>query len=102
MQRDDIIATLRAHEPELKAAGVLTLALVRSFARGDANDALDVDVVVRLTDHPERDGFRYFVRLEELTRRLEAILKRPVDVITEPIHKDRLRHSVERDRTIAF
>jgi len=102
MTRDDIIAALRAHEPELKAVGVLSLSLVGSFARGDAKDDSDVDVVVRLTDDPERRGFRYIGRLEELTRQLEAILERPVDVITEPVHNERLRRRIAEGRTLAF
>ncbi len=102
MTRDEIIAALRAHESELKSAGVLSLALVGSFARGDATESSDVDLVVRLTDDPEQRGFRYFGRLEKLTRRLEVILQKPVDVITEPIEKVRLRREIERDRTVAF
>jgi uncharacterized protein len=102
MTREDIIAALRAHEPELKAAGVLSLSLVGSFARGDAEDDSDIDVVVRLTDDPQYRGFKHFGRLEELTRRLEAILKRPVDVITEPVHNERLRRRIAEDRTLAF
>jgi predicted nucleotidyltransferase len=102
MTRDEIIATLRAHEGELRAAGVLSLSLVGSFARGDAQEDSDIDVVVRLTDDPERRGFRFVGRLDELTRQLEAIVKRPVDVITEPVQNDRLRRRLEEDRTIAF
>ena len=102
MKRDEVIATLRAHESELKAAGVLSLSLFGSFARDEARDDSDVDVVVRLTDEAQYRGFGYFGRIEELTRQLESILKRPVDVVTEPIRKDRLRRRVERDRTVAF
>ena len=102
MKRDEIIAALRAHEPELKAAGVLSLSLVGSYARGDASTDSDVDVLVRLTDEPAYRGFRFFGRLEKLTRQLEAILERPVDVITEPVHNERLRRRFAEDRTIAF
>ena len=102
MKRDEIIATLRAHEPELKAAGILSLSLVGSFARDEAHDESDVDVVVRLAEDPARRGFRHVSRLQELTRQLESILKRPVDVITEPVDNERLRRAISEDRTIAF
>jgi predicted nucleotidyltransferase len=102
MKSDEIIATLRAHETELKAAGVLSLSLIGSFARGDAHDDSDIDIVVRLSDDPKRRGFRFFGRIEELSRRLEAIVKRPVDVITEPVHNERLRRGIAEDRKIAF
>jgi uncharacterized protein len=102
MKRDDIIARLRAHESELRAAGVTSLALFGSAARAEQHDDSDIDIVVRLTSEAAHGGFAYFGRIEALSRRLEAILKRPVDVIAEPIRKDRLRHSIEKDRIIAF
>jgi uncharacterized protein len=102
MKRTEIIARLRAHEPELRAAGVISLSLFGSAARGENSKDSDVDVVVRLADDPAKTGFAHFGRLEELTQRLEAILGRPVDVVTEPIRKDRLRQQIDRDRALAF
>jgi hypothetical protein len=102
MKRDEIIAKLRAHEPELRAAGVRSLALFGSVARGEQRNESDIDIVVQLTAEGARGGFGYFGRLDALSRRLEAILERPVDVVTEPIRKDRLRRSIEEDRIIAF
>jgi uncharacterized protein len=102
MKRDDIIARLRAHEQELRAAGVTSLALFGSAARGEQHDDSDIDIVVHLSSEAANGGFAYFERIEALSRRLEAILKRPVDVVAEPIRKDRLRHSIEKDRVIAF
>lgn len=102
MTRDDIISTLRAHEPELRAAGVTSLALFGSAARGEQRDDSDVDVVVQLTEEARSEGFAYFGRIDTLTRKLADILHRPVDVVAEPIMKDRLRRAIERDRIIAF
>jgi hypothetical protein len=102
MTRDDIISTLRAHEPELRAAGVTSLALFGSAARGEQRDDSDVDVVVQLTEEARSGGFAYFGRIDTLTRKLADILHRPVDVVAEPIMKDRLRRAIERDRIIAF
>jgi predicted nucleotidyltransferase len=102
MRRDEIIATLRAHEPELRAAGVKSLALFGSTARGEQRDDSDIDVVVQLTEEAARGGFAYFGRIDALSQRLQAILQSPVDVVTEPVHKDRLRRSIEKDRVVAF
>ena len=102
MKRDEIIARLRAHEPELRAAGVSSLAVFGSAARGEQRNDSDIDVVVRLTTEAARGGFAYFGRLDALSRRLEAILERPVDIVAEPVRKDRLRRSIEKDRIIAF
>jgi predicted nucleotidyltransferase len=102
MKRDEIIAKLRAHEPELRAAGVRSLALFGSVARGEQRDDSDIDVVVQLTDEAGGGGVAYFGRLDDLSRRIQAILQRPVDVIAEPVRKDRLRRRIEEDRVIAF
>ena len=102
MNRDEVIAVLRAHEPELKAAGVVSLALFGSVARGDNRDDTDVDVVVRLSDEASQGGFAYFGRLEALRDRLTVTVGRPVDVIAEPVRRDRLRRAIETESAVAF
>jgi hypothetical protein len=102
MKRDEIIAKLRAHETELRAAGVMSLALFGSAARGDQHADSDIDVVVQFDDRAASGGFAYFGRLDALSRRLQAILQRPVDIVTEPVRKERLRRSIEEDRVVAF
>lgn len=102
MRRDEIISKLRAHEPELRAAGVTGLALFGSAARGEQRDNSDVDVVVKLSDEARGEGFAYFGRLDTLNRRLAEILERPVDIVAEPIRKESLRQEIERDRIVAF
>jgi uncharacterized protein len=102
MRNDEIITKLRAHEQELRAAGVTGLALFGSAARGDQRADSDVDVVVRLTDEARQGGFAYFGRIDTLSRRLAEILQRPVDVVAEPVQKDRLRRAIEKDRIVAF
>jgi predicted nucleotidyltransferase len=102
MKSDEIISKLRAHENELRAAGVTSLALFGSAARGEQREDSDIDVVVKLSEEARRGGFAYFGRIDSLTRRLAEILKRPVDVVAEPIMKDRLRREIEKDRIVAF
>jgi predicted nucleotidyltransferase len=102
MRRNEIISALRAHEAELKQAGIASLSLIGSAARGDDQPDSDIGVVVRLTDEAQRGGFAYFGRIDRLRQRLEAILARHVDLIAEPIEKERLRREIERDRVLAF
>jgi predicted nucleotidyltransferase len=102
VRRDDILAALRAHESELRAAGVTSLSLFGSAARGDGQETSDVDVLVRLEPDPARNGFAYFGFFEQLANRLEAIVHRRVDVIAEPVLKPGLRREVEKDRVVAF
>lgn len=100
--RDAILASLRAHEAELRRAGVLSLSLFGSAARGEAGPKSDIDVLVRLSEHFAEGGYEYLGRLQDLRERLGQIVGREVDIVTEPIRKDRLRRNVEEDRVLAF
>ncbi|MGE0717407.1 MAG: nucleotidyltransferase family protein [Alphaproteobacteria bacterium] len=102
MDRDRAIAVLRAHEAELRAAGVSGLSIFGSVARGEADDGSDVDVLVQLQDEPGAGGFRHFERLDDLSRRLAGLLGRPVDVVAEPVAKERLRRAIGEHRAVAF
>ena len=102
MSQDQIISALRAHERELKQSGIASLSLIGSVARGDDRPDSDVDVVVRLTEEARGGGFAYFGRIDRLRRRLESILARHVDLIAEPVQKERLRREIEKDRILAF
>jgi len=49
MDRAEVIAKLKAVEPQLRANGVSALYLFGSYARGEATDHSDVDVFVDKT-----------------------------------------------------
>jgi len=102
MDREQAVALLRAHEAELKAVGVARLSIFGSVARGDATASSDVDVVIRLNPEAAQGGFAYFGRLDAINRRLEEILGCSVDVVAEPVRKERLRQTIEREATLAF
>lgn len=95
---EQVIATLQAHEAELRGAGIRHLSLFGSVARGDAEVDSDVDLVVEL-DPEARIGLFAFGALE---RRLAELLGRPVDLLPEPIEKPRLQANIDRDRRRAF
>ena len=102
MEKDRIIACLRDHEPELRAAGVASLSLFGSVARGEDRPTSDLDIALRLSPDAGAVGLAYFSRLDSLKQRLETIVGRPVDVIAEPVRKARLQRNIEQDRAIAF
>ena len=102
MNRDEIIAVLRDHEVELKSAGIEGVRVFGSVARGEATDASDVDLVVRLRPEMREGGFAYFGRLDELADRLRGMLGCPVDLVAEPVRKTRLRQRIEREAARAF
>lgn len=93
-----VIATLRAHEAELRQAGIRHLSLFGSVARGDARADSDVDLLVDL-DPEARIGL---FALGALERRLGELVGRPVELLPEPVEKPRLKAKIERDRRLAF
>jgi len=50
IDKEQVIATLPAHEQELKEAGVIHARVFGSVARGDANEASDVDLLAQFDD----------------------------------------------------
>jgi predicted nucleotidyltransferase len=97
MEREQILAALKAHEAEIRSTGVVGISLFGSVARGE-RPANDVDVAVRLREtfpNPDPD---YLRRLEELRPSLYTILSCKVDVIEEPVRKRRLQQEIDRDR----
>jgi predicted nucleotidyltransferase len=92
--RDHVLATLRAHERELKDAGILRLRLFGSVARGEAGN--DVDLVA------EFDRALSLIDLIGLEHRLSDLLGRPVDLAQERMLKPRARVNVDREALVAF
>ena len=95
---DDTIATLQAHEAELRAAGIAHLSLFGSVARGDHGPESDVDLAVRF-DPAARIGLVALIRLE---RRIGVLVGRKVDLVPEPVEKQRLQRNIDRDRKYVF
>lgn len=95
---EQVVATLRAHEAELRAAGITRLSLFGSIARGDAEADSDVDLAVEFDPAARMDLFR----LMGLERRLAELLGLRVDLLPEPVEKQRLQANIDRDRRCAF
>lgn len=95
---EHVVATLRAHETELRRAGIRRLSLFGSVARGDAEANSDIDLAVEFDPAARMDLFR----LAALERRIAEILNRRVDLLPEPVEKPRLRANIDRDRRLAF
>lgn len=94
---NQIVARLRAREPELRALGIRTLSIFGSTARGEARPDSDIDIGVVL-DPDARLGLKFFA-LEE---RLGEWLGRPVQLLTEPTGNRRLQDNLDRDRHLVF
>jgi len=94
----DVIDTLRAHRDALERVGVTHLSLFGSVARDEAGPESDIDLAAEF-DPAAKISLIDLVRLED---ELGALLGREVQILPEPIRKNRLRANVERDRIRAF
>ncbi len=98
MDRDEVIATLRAHEADLRGRGVLHAALFGSLARGEAGPESDIDLMIEIAPDAPVDAFAYVA----ITRFLEDMFPVKVDVAEREGLKPLVRPNVERDAIYAF
>jgi predicted nucleotidyltransferase len=75
-----VIATLRAHESELRQAGLRSLSLFGSVARGETEADSDIDLAAEFDPAARMD----LLQLSALERRIAELLGRPVDLLHEP------------------
>jgi uncharacterized protein len=98
IDRDQIIATLRAHERELRQRGVRHAALFGSAARGEAGPRSDIDILVELDPNVPVGVFDYVA----ITQYLADLFPARVDVANRKGLKPLVRPRVERDAVYAF
>ncbi len=98
LDKEQVIATLRAHEQELNEAGVVRVRLFGSVARGDASEMSDVDLLAQFDDAKPIS----LIGLVHIENRLSDLLGRKVDLVQERSLKTRIRANVEREAVIAF
>ena len=95
---EQVIATLRAHETELRQAGLRSLSLFGSVARGETEADSDIDLAAEFDPAARMD----LLQLIAVERRITALLGSPVDLLPEPVEKRRLQDQINRDRRRAF
>jgi len=98
MDREEIIATLRAHAGELRRLGVRHAALFGSAARGEAGADSDIDILVELDPQAPIGVFAY----AGLKRQIAELFPGPVDVVNRSALKTPIRPSVLADAIYAF
>ncbi len=92
MTRAEVLDALRAHRPTLaERFGVVELALFGSFARDQATDGSDVDILVRFDAAP---NWRTYFGAQFY---LEDLLQRPVEMVTREDVRAEMRPRVERE-----
>ncbi|MBX3531722.1 MAG: nucleotidyltransferase family protein [Rhizobiaceae bacterium] len=98
MNSVEIIAVLRRHEEELHRKGAVHAGVFGSYARGDARDDSDIDVLIDLAPDARLGVFDY-VGFKEY---VAGMFDRRVDVVTKQGLKPHLRPSVLNDTLNAF
>jgi predicted nucleotidyltransferase len=98
MNRDNVIQTLRGHEAELRAAGVVRLSLFGSTARGDSRPDSDIDLLA-VFDDTRRLSLLDVIHIQN---QIADLLGAPVDLIEEGTLKPRVQKSVEAEVVRAF
>jgi len=98
MDKATVIEKLRAHESELKAAGIVHLRLFGSLARGEADEKSDVDL---MADFDESKRLT-ILNLVGLQNRLTDLLGIPVDLSQADRLREHVRVEAVRDAITAF
>jgi len=98
MNKGEVIETLRAHETELKAAGIVRLAVFGSVARGDNSPQSDIDLLA------DFDATKHYTLLTmgRLENRLADLLGTKVDLSSPEWLKESVKTRVLREAVIAF
>jgi len=98
MTREQVLATLRDHEPQLREAGVVRLSLFGSTARGDGWLDSDVDLLAAF-DSERRLSVLDVVGIE---LHISQLLGTRVDLTEEGTLKPRVYKRVEAEAVRAF
>lgn len=98
MTRSYVLKTLRQHEGELKAAGVLHLSIFGSIARGDSSSRSDVDLLVDF----DKSKRLTLVTVGRLQSRLTDMLGANVDLSSPQWMKEPIRREAISEAILAF
>jgi len=98
MNRNEALTRLRAHESELRRAGLRSLFLFGSTSRGEAGRASDVDLLCDLQDSDDV-GLLEFIRIRD---QLSDLLESPIDLVERRGMRPRIRERVEREMVRIF
>ena len=98
MDKDAVIATLRAHRAELERHGVIHAGLFGSLARGEAGPASDIDIALDFAPGQPTDVYAY-VGTKQL---VESLFPRRVDVVDHAALKPRVLAGAGADIIYAF
>jgi uncharacterized protein len=92
MNRDQMLAVLRRHRPEIEQRfAIKHLSVFGSAARDELRADSDIDVLVEFQGKATFDGYM------DLKFYLETLLGRNVDLVTRDAVKPRMRSMIEQE-----
>ncbi|HVS76630.1 MAG TPA: nucleotidyltransferase domain-containing protein [Steroidobacteraceae bacterium] len=97
-----VLRTLKALEPELRAEGVRHVSVFGSVARGEDTLASDVDLALDLAPGAAPTGFQFVAYVDRLKGKLAAALSRNVDIVILPARRPELKEALSREAVPAF
>lgn len=97
-KKSEIVAALKALEPELRQRGIASTALFGSVVRGQARPDSDVDVLVDVDPAAQFD----LLDLVAVKNLMADRLGRPVDVVERESLKPRIRDSILAEAETVF
>lgn len=94
INREQILNTLQTHSGALKRFSVIKIGLFGSFAHNAGTAQSDIDFLVEM----EHNTFDNYFGLKEF---LEALFRRPVDLVIHDSVKPQLRHAIYAEAVYA-
>ncbi len=98
MNRQEIIARLREHEPALKAHGVVHAALFGSRARGEETSESDIDIMIDIDPSAPVGIWEY----AGLKRYVASLFEESVEVFDRDALRPHVRSPAEGEAVYAF
>jgi hypothetical protein len=98
MEKQHVIRILRAHESELKAAGIVHLRIFGSVARDEASFSSDVDLLADF----DKSKRLTLVKIGSLQSRLSDLLGARVELSSQEWMQEPVRSRALREALLAF
>ncbi len=96
MHKNEILNYLKSHQAEYsKQFGIKFIGLFGSFARDEANEKSDIDILYTIEQNKKLSIFQYM----KLLKQLEDFFQTKIDLVRDETIKPQLRQYIHKDLT---